>query len=297
MKTSRILLSNALSVVGLAIAGHAVATTTHAEAHAFVSGNTVTQSVTAGAEGAQASAAQDVPSPYGDVFVSAQASSAPGTLSAVGVARTTGAPGGFQGSASASWADAFAINAAGHGPSETGTFSGSIDVSGELLTEFAGRVYADTQVYAIVDIFPGTGDNGGRTVVSGSARNLIGYDIPGTHTGSEIFTLVFTGVPFTFGRLIDVSMGLAVLADINAIDAGATGRATADYGHTMRWYGITEVLDSSGGRIDNYSAVSPDSGFNFAPVPEPGSWALAVAGLFVVGWRMRRTANSPTRRN
>jgi len=261
MLNLRILPTSAASMIGLAIGSHAAATTTQADARAFVNGTSVTQSVTAGAEGAEASAEQVVPSPYGDVFVSAQAGSYPGRLRAppragpcpsrppagaqenlgrpcvflraAGEARTTGAPGGLQGSASASWADAFAITADGHAPLETGTFSGRIDVIGELLTELAGRVYSDTQIYATVDIFPGTGEDGGRTVPSGSARRLVGYDIPGIHTGDENFTLVFTGVPFTFGQRIDVILGLSVFADVNAIDAGSTGRAVADHGHTM----------------------------------------------------------------
>lgn len=118
---------------------------------------------------------------------------------------------------------------------------------------------------------------------SGSARRLVGYDIPGIHTGDENFTLVFTGVPFTFGQRIDVILGLSVFADVNAIDAGSTGHAVADHGHTMTWYGITEVLDSSGRAVDKYSAVSPESGFSFAPVPEPGSWAMALVGLALTG--------------
>lgn len=281
-QTFRALLIGALSACSAMIAGNATATTTGATASAFVSGITVRQSFTAGAEGTQATAAQVIPSPIGDVFVTAQASSVPGALRAAGVARTNGSPGGFQGLASASWADSFVISASAYDSSMTGTFSGAVEVTGELLVAFLGRVYSDAQIYATVDLFPGTGFNGGRTLVSGSARNIAGYDIVGSHTGSDRFSLVFSNVPFTFNQRIDVSLGLTVSADVNAIDAGATGRSDANYGSTMTWAGLTNVRDSSGLSVTDYSALSADSGFNFAPVPEPSGALLLTCGLLCI---------------
>ena len=149
-QTFRALLIGALSACSAMIAGNATATTTGATASAFVSGIAVRQSFTAGAEGTQATAAQVIPSSIGDVFVTAQASSVPGALRAAGVARTNGSPGGFQGLASASWADSFVISASAYDSSMTGTFSGAVEVTGELLVAFLGRVYSDAQIYATV---------------------------------------------------------------------------------------------------------------------------------------------------
>lgn len=271
----------------LSVAGPAGAVSTGATAEAFVSGTTVKQEKTGAAAGAQASAAQVIPSPLGHVFVSSQASSLPGTLGASAVARTNGAPGGFQGQAWATWTDAFVILAAGHDASATGTFGGSVQVTGELLASFAGRVYADSQVYATLDLFPDTGYNGGRTVITGSARNLAGYDIAGGRTGTEGFTLTFEKVPFTFNRPISVSLSLMVSASLNAIDAGVTGRAEANYGHTLVWSGLSDVQGPAGAPLASYSALSPSSGYNFAPVPEPGSLVLLVCGGLVVALRSR----------
>ena len=296
MQTSRALLLSALSILGLAGAGQALATTTYADASAFAGGTTDHQFITAGAEGAQVSANRVIPSPIGDAFVSAQASSFAGALHAAGTARTGGAPGGFQARALASWVDSFAFTAPGYDSSMTGTFSGSVQVSGGLLVEFGGRTYADTQIYADVGFFPNTGYNGGRVDLHGSARHLVGYDIAELRTGSESQTLYFVDVPFTFGRAVNVSLQLHVVADVNAVDAGSTGRAEANYGHTMTWQGLTAVRDQAGNLVTAYSARGVDSGFDFSsPVPEPGSAALALAGLSVVGWVSRRRRASRPR--
>ena len=294
--TSRALVIGALSALSAMLAGNAVATTTSVTAEAFVSGTTVRQSFTAGAEGTQATASQVIPSPFGDAFISAQASSLPGALRAAGVARTNGSPGGFEGDASASWADSFVISAPGYDTSMTGLFSGAVQVTGELLVAFLGRVYSDTLIFATVDLFPGTGFNGGRTIVNGSARNFVGYDIVGGHIGSDSFSLVFSDVPFTFNQPIDVYLGLSVIAAVNAIDAGVTGRADANYANTMTWSGLSNVRDQNGIQPLTYSALSTGSGFNFAAnptaVPEPSSVLLVACGLLyiVLGKQRRRRA-------
>lgn len=275
-----------------------LAATTTANASAFVSGTTVSDSHSTTTGVAQAAAAQVIPSPLGDVFVSAAASSMPGTLSASGSARTAGMAGGFQGQASANWSDAFVIAAPGYEGTATGTFSGAVLVSGSLsLDAFTGRVYEGSEVHVTVDLFPATGYNGGRTTVSGSASTGLGYDIPGGSTGSPDFVLQFTDVPFTFGQRIEVAVDLLVAANVNAIDVGATGRAEADYSHTVTWLGLSAVRDASGNAVQAFSALSPSSGFDFAlptPVPEPATWLLFAAGLGLVGARL--IAATPARR-
>ena len=289
----------ALCALAAIVPSDAIATTTGATASAFVSGATVSQSFTAGPAGTQAAANQVIPSPIGNIFVTAQASSFPGALRAAGVARTDGSPGGFQAQASSSWADSFVISAPGHDSSMTGLFSGAVQITGELLVAFSGRTYSDTQASATVDIFPGTGFNGGRTTVSGSARNLVGYDIPGINTGNNHFVLLFSNVPFTFDQRIDIGLNLSISADVNAIDAGATGRSDANYSNTMIWSGLSSVRDKHGTQLISYSALSAGSGFNFAnatPVPEPGGAVLITFGLFCIVWRKRSLMDSARRR-
>ena len=275
-------LSLACSALWLS-AAPAGAAASGASASVFVSGSSVNDTKSGGATGVQASAAQTVPSPAGDVFVSAQASSGSASLGMAGVARSTGAPGGVQARASATWADSFTIlapgMAAGMAAGATGTFSGAVEVSGDLSFSFIGRVYADTFVGATVDIFPGTGFNGGRTVVTGGARRFGGYDIADGVFGTERFSLVFGSVPFTFGQRIDLSLSMTMVAAIDVIDAGSTGRADASYGHTLTWGGLSEVRDAGGQRVLGYSAPSQSFEFNYAPVPEPTASLLLISGL------------------
>lgn len=294
-RPSNVLQFGVLSVIVALAGNYCEAATTGAAASAFVSGTSVTQSITAGAEGAVASAAQVIPSPAGDVFVTAAAMSKPGVLRAAGVARSSGSSGGFQAQASASWADSFVISAPGYDSAMTGTFSGAVHVSGELLVEFVGRVYSDSQIYATLDIFPGTGYNGGRTVVNGSARNLVGYDIIGRRLGTENFSLVFLNVPFTFNQRIDVNLGLTIFADLNVINAGSTGRSAADYSNTMSWSGLSSVKNQDGSQLSAYSALSASSNFNFAnptPVPEPSRALLLALGMVVVAKFARYCASA-----
>ncbi len=265
-----------------------------ATASAFAQGNNVTDSKTGAAVGVQVGAAQTVPSAAGDAFVSVEASSGSASLGMAGNARSSGAPGGFQASASATWADSFTILAPGMAAGATGTFSGAVEVSGELSFSFIGRVYADTSVGATVDLFPGTGFNGGRTVVTSGARRFGGYDIADGGFGTERFSLVFRDVPFTFGQRIDIGLSMTMVAGINIIDAGATGRADAAYGHTLTWGGLSEVRDAVGQRVVDYSAPSQTFDFNYAPVPEPHAALLLMAGLAGIASVLGRRPTSPT---
>lgn len=88
MKIAKITLLSACAILGFALAGHASATITYAEASASVNGfPTDSHSITAGPGGAQTSAGQIIPSPVGEVFVSAEAASVPGALHAADVTR------------------------------------------------------------------------------------------------------------------------------------------------------------------------------------------------------------------
>lgn len=72
---------------------------------------------------------------------------------------------------------------------------------------------------------------------------------------------------------------------------GATANAAAAFGHTLYWGGITS-LTVDGVELSGYaltSASGADYRFSTAPVPEPGTVALLLAGLATIGWRQGRS--------
>jgi hypothetical protein len=98
-------------------------------------------------------------------------------------------------------------------------------------------------------------------------------------------------MPFTFGQDINISMQLFAVSGIAAY-GNSYAKAEADYQHTMTWSGLSNVRDAAGNLLTGYTALSADSGFNFAnpaPVPEPTSAVLWLAGLSLVSVYRRRT--------
>jgi len=286
------------SLLAVAAAG-ASATSTNAEAVARVQSYAdIVQATNGAAEGTAAAAARTVPggsTGSGEAFVSALGSAHVGTLGAGSQVRGLTA-GDLQGIANTSWSDSFAIVAAGHGGSETGTFSGSVQVTGALTAEFLGRAYVGSSVGASIDLFPATGFNGGRTYVGGGGSISYGYDIPGGSSGSPGFTLNFVDVPFTFGRTITFTMALQLQAWTRLLYGMPglidDGWAQATSQASMSWRGIS-VTDGAGQSLADFSALGSGSAFNFAhaaPVPEPAPAALLIAGLLCVARRLRSRA-------
>lgn len=301
MRLIQFLRSVAALALGALASGATHAAQTSASAYASVQGyDAVTQSVTSAGSLISATAARDGQLGTGDVFTFAVASSRPGFLRASASSRgaTTGSPATDIGaSASASWSDSFVITSAGRS-GQTGTWTGSVQVDGGMATEFAGRAYVHSSVSAGVDIFPGTGYNGGRTVVGGGAWVDMGYDIAPRRLGNPSDALTLNlAVPFTFGQNIDVSLSLSTNASgrllggfVGLIDSGSA-RSLSDYAHSMTWGGISKVLDNDGIAVLGYSALSPTTNFDFATaVPEPNPSAMLLAGLMVgtIVTRLRR---------
>lgn len=93
----------------------------------------------------------------------------------------------------------------------------------------------------------------------------------------------------------------AHLASFGFSDTSGSALAVADFAHTLRWGGVSsfQALDGggspialdSGGRFLMLDGAGNDF-WNPAPgvsvVPEPRSWALMLAGVLAVGWRLKR---------
>lgn len=85
------------------------------------------------------------------------------------------------------------------------------------------------------------------------------------------------------------------------LDEGAGATLTANYSRTIVLEGV-DLYDADDNLIDEWSMVDAESGETLfteagrqvavlppAPIPEPGTWALMVAGLAAVGWSARRS--------
>ena len=217
-----------------------------------------------------------------------EATSFAGGVGVVSLARGSGTA---QSNSKAIWNDSFAITAAGYTFGNRGTFSAGVEVQGGLRAEFSGRTYADAYIVANFGLDTGV-DNGHLSANSGGRRSS-GYDSGTTASGQERFLLYFDNVPFLFGQDINTSLTLRTVASNIGANQGGFAYASAEYGHTMTWVGIANLRDASGQLLTNYSAVSADSGFNFAnatPVPELPNGILLALGLMVFRLRLLRTS-------
>lgn len=136
-----------------------------------------------------------------------------------------------------------------------------------------------------------------------SMRNgVLEVDGPGT-TGRFVFT-----VPVLAGQMLNLALYGRVVAQAVAESQGSplgfeeslVSYARADFGNTFAWDGFVSLTDESGAPINDFSAVSPTTGFDFADpyvaaaIPEPTSALLLAAGLAVLGWQAFRSRHRKT---
>jgi hypothetical protein len=116
-------------------------------------------------------------------------------------------------------------------------------------------------------------------------------------SGQSIARDYLIAFPFRFGdwTSFDLQLGMRVGASASALSNSiSVGDDVSQYGmsvdHTLNWGGIQLVLNGAGAVVSGWSVQSL-AGVNLAtPVPEPGAWALWLAGLAATGSLVRRRA-------
>lgn len=101
---------------------------------------------------------------------------------------------------------------------------------------------------------------------------------------SGVFVL---DVPFKFGPGFNnnVSMQLVGGAGAHNDSGGPETSALVDFYNSVK---ITDLsFSANGAEITSYT-MAADSGHIYAPVPEPETWLLLLAGAGLLGWRLRQ---------
>jgi len=171
------------------------------------------------------------------------------------------------------------------------------------MTGRPGRIYFDWGVEGRLEA---TGDgravvfarlmagplNQGMSVLGQASRQTNGpgqFDVEAGGRGVALF-FVFDQ-PFDVFFEVDVTAASPNNFPVNGSLMG--GSASARFGSTAWWGGISRVEDEFGNALD--IEVVTDSGMSLmaslkpaSPVPEPASWGLLLSGLGAMAWALRR---------
>lgn len=106
-------------------------------------------------------------------------------------------------------------------------------------------------------------------------------------------------IPFDFGSWNDFYLQMWTGAESKVqpgynAQVGISHYAESDFAHTLRWGGVSAVLDANGQPVSDWNIESLPgvnlrvSALPAGAVPEPGTFALLLAGLGVMGWLLAR---------
>ena len=113
--------------------------------------------------------------------------------------------------------------------------------------------------------------------------------------GSEYNGTFQFDIPFTFGQPFQIFATLSAQTQALAGAANAAASADSVFDSSAYWGGISDVHLANGTLLSGYTLTS-QSGFNWlnaygpvtAPVPEPETYAMLLAGLGLLGFAAQR---------
>ncbi len=197
---------------------------------------------------------------------------------------------------SASFVDSIAI----HGPAgKTGTLTGTLYFTGGIGASASGSPNAATNAGASYNF--SASFFGQNVALSGSVLEATNGVSNSSNPAGGAFMVT---APISFGN-DGWAIGSITMTAITQSESSARpyqpfsgapiitadAHAAAGFGHTLYWGGISS-LTVDGVELAGYdlaSASGADYRFSTAAVPEPGSVALLLAGLAVIGWRQGRS--------
>jgi len=199
-------------------------------------------------------------------------------------------------SAAASFSDVAMLNYTGMAPGTRLQATFLINVDGSLVANATGNL-SGWQVAAVNWTFWLNGvhydANGGYGyqlwIDTGSIRDNSAASMPGTVV---MHTTLTVGQDFGISMAASVSSQAAAQTGINGHPIGnvdkSGGVGTASFSNTFAWGGLVGLTDMSGNALDlSLASATSASGFDYteayvAPVPEPGSALLMLAGLLAL---------------
>ena len=196
-----------------------------------------------------------------------------------------------------SWNDLLSLSAPGHALHEAVTVHADVVVTGSMSGTPDSSLGESVVAFRVDGTGIGAGPNSFATAdieCSNCWGQVLANGVP--PFAQQGFSVIPITINTTLNTAILMQYTINTMSRVDALvtfvgpDSGVTG--IADYSDTFAWGGITSVTDSTGALLTGLTLQSRD-GFDYfadlaAPIPEPKTYAMMLAGLGTLGFMARR---------